>query len=175
MEQNENARTMPSESVQDEILASILQKIGSSGGVSSNAGAAVEVGASSGGAGNSGGTNPLGDIFSSLLSNPDLIAKLPVIISSVKPIIEMLGRGITSGAAAGASADSSGGAVAASATSANATVSAGVLKDSPVHSRGADSRTALLCAMKPYLSDERRNAVDYIVKLSRLGEILKTL
>ena len=173
MEQNENARAMPSESMQDEILASILQRLGGSDGSSTNAGAAVEVGASSGGA-TSVGSNPLGDVFSSLLSNPELIAKLPVIISSVKPIIEMLGKGFSSGAAT----DVGGGTVAtstASTASPDASVSAAALKDTSVHGRGSDSRTALLCAMKPYLSDDRRNAVDYIVKLSRLGEILKTL
>ncbi len=178
MEQNENARTMPSESVQDEILASILQRLGGSGTAPSNTGGAVEVGASSGSGGNSGAANPLGDVFSSLLSNPELIAKLPVIISSVKPIIEMLGKGFSSGASVGTATEASGGTVTASATpapSAEATVGAAAIKDVPVHARGSDSRTALLCAMKPYLSDDRRNAVDYIVKLSRLGEILKTL
>ena len=174
MEQNENARAMPSESMQDEILASILQRLGGSDSSSTNAGAAVEVGASSGGA-TSVGSNPLGDVFSSLLSNPDLIAKLPVIISSVKPIIEMLSKGFSPGAAASTSADASGGAVTTPVASTDASVSAAALKDTSVHGRGSDSRTALLCAMKPYLSDDRRNAVDYIVKLSRLGEILKTL
>lgn len=181
MEQNENARTMPSESVQDEILASILQRLGGSGTAPSNTGGAVEVGASSGGGGNSGAANPLGDVFSSLLSNPELIAKLPVIISSVKPIIEMLGKGFSSGASVGTATEASGGTVTVSGASAtptastDATVSAATLKDTSVHVRGSDSRTALLCAIKPYLSDDRRNAVDYIVKLSRLGEILKTL
>ena len=159
--------------MQDEILASILQRLGGSDSSSTNAGAAVEVGASSGGA-TSVGSNPLGDVFSSLLSNPELIAKLPVIISSVKPIIEMLGKGFSLGAVS-TSADASGGAVATPVASTDATVSTSALNDTSVHGRGSDSRTVLLCAMKPYLSDDRRNAVDYIVKLSRLGEILKTL
>ena len=120
MEQNENARAMPSESMQDEILASILQRLGGSDSSSTNAGAAVEVGASSGGA-TSVGSNPLGDVFSSLLSNPELIAKLPVIISSVKPIIEMLGKGFSPGAAS-TSAEASGGAVATPVASSDASV-----------------------------------------------------
>lgn len=173
MEQNENARAMPNEAAQDEILASILQRLGGSGSASATTGGTGDAVASFG-SGNSGGTNPLGDVFSSLLSNPELIAKLPVIISSVKPIIEMLGKGFSSGGAT----DAGGGTVApstASTASPDASVSAAALKDTSVHGRGSDSRTALLCAMKPYLSDDRRNAVDYIVKLSRLGEILKTL
>jgi hypothetical protein len=164
MDHNEGARAMPSESAQDEILASILQKLGGTqGGV--NTGTAAN--SFSGGMG-TGGANPIGDIFSSVLSNPELIAKLPVIISSVKPIIEILGKG----GAPSSSASESGAVAVGSSASSGAAAS---VKDIHVSAKGTDSRTALLCAMKPYLSEDRRNAVDYIVKLSRLGEILKTL
>ncbi len=172
MEQNENARERPSEAVQDEILASILQRLGGSGGSPDTGGSFGTGVATSAGGVKSGGTNPLGDIFSSVLSNPELLSKLPTIISSVKPIIEMFGKGFYAAAATSAEASSN-----AVATSADATASTAVakVKDIPVSAKSSDSRTALLCAMKPYLSDERRNAVDYIVKISRLGEILKTL
>lgn len=107
------------------------------------------------------GAGMSGDIFSSLLSNPDLLMKLPSIISAAKPIIEMMSQ------------------TKQQASSETATVSAGsVLKPSqPSHhtSHLTDNRTALLCAMKPYLSDDRRRVIDYIVKLGRLGDILKTL
>ncbi|MBR2334844.1 MAG: hypothetical protein IKA62_01320 [Clostridia bacterium] len=110
------------------------------------------------------GAGVSGDIFSSLLSNPDLLMKLPSIISAAKPIIEMMSQPKQQ------------------ASSETATVSAGsVLKPSqpsqPSHhaSHLTDNRTALLCAMKPYLSDDRRRVIDYIVKLGRLGDILKTL
>lgn len=107
------------------------------------------------------GSGMSGDIFSSLLSNPDLLMKLPSIISAAKPIIEMMSQ------------------TKQQASSETATVSAGsVLKPSqPSHhaSHLTDNRTALLCAMKPYLSDDRRRVIDYIVKLGRLGDILKTL
>lgn len=107
------------------------------------------------------GAGMSGDIFSSLLSNPDLLMKLPSIISAAKPIIEMMSQPKQQ------------------ASSETATVSAGsVLKPSqPSHhaSHLTDNRTALLCAMKPYLSDDRRRVIDYIVKLGRLGDILKTL
>lgn len=153
MEQNENARERPGEAAQDEILASILQKIGGTqnGGF---VGTATAV--------SSGGANPIGDIFSSVLSNPELIAKLPSIISSIKPMLEMLSMG-NSPSPSALSADTVG---------ASTTVTKKERHSSDV---GSDRRTALLCAMKPYLSEDRRNAVDYIVKLSRLGEILKTL
>ena len=107
------------------------------------------------------GAGTSGDIFSSLLSNPDILMKLPSIISAAKPIIEMMSQPKQQ------------------ASSEAATVSAGSgLKPSqPSHhaSHLTDNRTALLCAMKPYLSDDRRRVIDYIVKLGRLGDILTTL
>ena len=42
-------------------------------------------------------------------------------------------------------------------------------------SQTEERRAALLCAMKPYLSRDRQEAIDYILKLSRLGDLLKTL
>ena len=144
MEINENARERPSEAVQDEILASFLQKIGSSS-------SADTIGASSEKVG-----DPFGGLLSTILANPEIISKIPAIISSVKPIIDSLTH---------------------QSPTADVPVSASpVTKENAPHGKsGEDSRTALLCAMKPYLSEERRNAVDYIVKLSRLSEILKTL
>ncbi len=38
--------------------------------------------------------------------------------------------------------------------------------------RRPDHRTALLLALKPYLSDGRRQMIDYIVNISRLGDQL---
>ncbi len=146
MAQNENIQ---SETSQDEMLAGILQKLSGAQTPSSNV--------------NSGGTGG-GDLFSSLLSNPELLSKLPTIISTVKPILEMLGSG-------------GGGAIPASAPQSPVTALSAQSTASPLQkgNPSADSRAALLCAMKPYLSRDRQNAIDYIVKLSRLGDILKTL
>ena len=153
MTQNENTL---SEAKQDEILSSILGKI------SPPAQAPQEAIPSPGTGG--------GDLLSSLLSNPELISKLPAILSGVKPILDILKstgaapQGIPSPAVP---------------TSAAITPNTETKKDTPaslVHrSHASDSRTALLCAMKPYLSRDRQNAIDYIVKIGRLGDILKTL
>ena len=104
-----------------------------------------------------------GDILSSLLKNPELLSALPSLLSTVKPILEMLGEKKSVG-------------------DASITASASPSRDpeaSPTQShskpKGQDNRAALLCAMKPYLREERRQAIDYIVKLSQLGDILKTL
>lgn len=41
--------------------------------------------------------------------------------------------------------------------------------------KGADPRTALLCALKPYLSPRRCEVIDYITRISRLGDVMKHL
>jgi hypothetical protein len=147
MSQNEN---IESEQKQDEILASILQKISpptQQPSYQSNTG---------------------GNILSTLLSNPELISKLPAILSSIKPILDMF--------TASGTVQSS---IPTSATVAEPVLPPATEKDTPAglvkHSHKADSRTALLCAMKPYLSHDRQNAIDYIVKIGKLGDILKTL
>jgi len=38
-----------------------------------------------------------------------------------------------------------------------------------------DHLTALLCALRPYLSAERQEIIDYIMKFSKIGDILKKL
>ena len=103
---------------------------------------------------------PQNDLISSLLSNPELISKLPTLISTIKPIFEMLGA--TGGGKAQETAS-----VAAATTSRSEEKSGGTT--------GGDRRSALLCAMKPYLCKDRRDAIDYVIKLSRLGDVLKTL
>ena len=109
-----------------------------------------------------------GDILSSLLSNPELISKLPQILSALGPLMSGLG---------GASQQAGN-------TDTNSFTQAFAPQNSqptapppppPNKKNDYDSRAALLCAMKPYLGAERQNAIDYIIKLSRLGDILKTL
>jgi hypothetical protein len=102
---------------------------------------------------------PNSDIFSSLLSSPELLSKIPTIIATLKPILELLGNAPKTEASEPSLPASS----------------------SPTDPRGqknsaiSDRHSALLCAMKPYLSPERQQAIDYIIKLGRLGDILKTL
>ena len=107
--------------------------------------------------------NPL---LSSLLSNPELLVKLPSIISAAKPIIDMFSQSQKSLSAAPSDSVATG-----------ALISGSDNKSAPTRTLGreAECRNALLCAMKPYLSSDRQNTIDYIVKLSRLGDILKTL
>ncbi|MBR4032173.1 MAG: hypothetical protein IKJ07_05500 [Clostridia bacterium] len=110
-------------------------------------------------------TNPSADIFSALLSNPELLSKLPALISSIKPMLDMLGMGAGSApTSATVSTNTTHGD--------NNSIEAGA----QIKKHSADDRrAALLCAMKPYLSRDRQQAVDYILKLSRLGDVLKSL
>ncbi len=41
--------------------------------------------------------------------------------------------------------------------------------------READKRVALLCALKPYVSEGRREAIDYIIRISQISDILKNI
>ena len=101
--------------------------------------------------------SPLGDsnILSSLLSNPEIMSKLPDIISMISPLMSNL------------SPQGSNNTQSMQKTSLP-------ISHSP-QSHEAQNRSALLCALKPYLKKERQEAIDYMIKLSRLGDILKTL
>jgi hypothetical protein len=97
--------------------------------------------------------------FSILLSDPNLLAKLPSLMAAADPIIEMLSASAPKG----------------SAPSSPSQAVPAIAPQSAKKNEEHDRRTALLCAMKPYLSAERQAAVDQILKLSKLGDILKTL
>ena len=75
-----------------------------------------------------GASSPL----SALAANSELMAKLPELLSVMKPL---LGGAENSGQ--------------------------------------TDKKLALLCALKPYLSPKRCETIDYITKVSRLGDTLK--
>lgn len=102
--------------------------------------------------------NPFGDMLSSILANPELLSKLPAMISAISPIMEMFSQPTKEKETTAKQA---------------AAKPAGAVREIP--KGDSDRRSALLCAMKPYLSTDRQNTIDYIIKLSRLGEILKTL
>ena len=50
-------------------------------------------------------------------------------------------------------------------------------KQAPAHSQkvSPDHRTALLCALKPYLSSGRQEIIDSIIKISKVSEMIKRL
>lgn len=82
------------------------------------------------------GTSP---DLGSILSNPDLLSKLPEVISVLRPML-------THDA-----------------------------EKKPPQKSSPDRRTALLCALKPYLSPRRCEAIDYFTRISKLGEMMKQM
>ena len=77
------------------------------------------------------------------LSNPELLAKLPEVISVLRPMI--------------------GG---------NEKKEGSPKKESP---SADDKRLALLCALKPYLSPGRCEAIDYFARISKLSHMIKNI
>lgn len=77
-----------------------------------------------------------------MLSDPNIMAKLPEVISVLRP---MFGGGAQNEGPKNASAHAS------------------------------DRRMALLCALKPYLSPRRCEAIDYITRISKFGDMMKNL
>ena len=94
------------------------------------------------------------DGLSSLLSNPDLLARLPAMISMLKPMLQ----GLDAAPAKENDKD------------------AVKVADAPVgESSYGKHRHDLLLALKPFLSKERCEAVDMILRLSALGNVLRHL
>lgn len=92
-----------------------------------------------------------GDILSFLLKDPELLSKIPKVISTISPLLSSLNKDSTQN-------------------------KENTEKESKSTQGTKDnSRTSLLYALKPYLSHDRQEAIDYIIKLSKLGEILKSL
>ena len=105
-------------------------------------------------------TNDGGDLLSSLLSSPQLLTALPTVITTIKPLLE----GIANPSSTVRDPP-------------EATASEPVSAQGEGKGNGGsrDRHSALLCAMKPYLGQSRQSAVDYILKLSLLGDVLKNL
>jgi hypothetical protein len=150
MNESENTSTSPPRSTGSDYLSDIIKSIGT-GNIDPSTPDSTRP------------STPQNDLFSSLLSSPELLAKLPTIISTVKPLLEMLSSSSTQSASAHPAAPKV-------AQSGESTLAA---RD--MNHGGNAHRSALLCALKPYLSSDRRQAIDYILKLDRLGDVLKTL
>ena len=53
--------------------------------------------------------------------------------------------------------------------------SAPVIQPKSFSDHGCDDRTRLLLALRPYLSRERQEIIDHIIKFSKIGDLLKRL
>ncbi len=109
-------------------------------------------GASDENPGNQADMSDVSSKISSLLANKELMSMLPDILSAFKPQNK--------------SPKPEGGDLA-----------AGVLISGGHHhhKHGIDKRNALILALKPYLNGRRREAIDYLIRLEKLGNIFKTI
>ena len=112
----------------------------------------------------------LGGGIGSLLSNPEIAAKLPRIMEALAPVMAEMQSEKAPPAEPTANAPTPPEASASSAPpdAALAKLLGGITKPRESSAR----RMALLKALEPYLSDSRREAMEYICKVSGLLDIL---
>ncbi len=94
--------------------------------------------------------------LSSLLSNKEFMSKLPDMLSMLKPSGGSSQPEKSTGGAAPALALVPGG-------------------GGHHHKHDVGRRNALMIALKPYLSPRRREAIEYIIRMDKLGDIFRTL
>jgi hypothetical protein len=90
------------------------------------------------------GTEEGGSPLAALLSNPALMSALPMLIENVGPLMGSLTGGRGSGGA-----------------------------PSSTRPHAVDRHTAPLCAIKPYLSPQRREAAETVIRLCRVWDALE--
>ena len=125
--------------------------------------------------------------FSSLLQNPEIASKLPRIMEALAPVMaEMKAeKSEASGSVKPSAEDAADGVESAAAQTPPgekqgvpdvASLAAGLLSSGGGGGKhthpGLSRRCALLNALKPYLSDGRKEALDYSVKVSTLIDLL---
>lgn len=119
--------------------------------------------------------------ISQLLQNPEIAAKLPRIMEALAPVMaEMKAEKAAGTAVAHAAAPTDGAqdappeaAPAAQAAAASATAASAALPASAgAKPTSASRRMALLRALSPYLSEERQSALDTVMKVSTLLDLL---
>ena len=116
-----------------------------------------------------------------LLQNPEIAAKLPRIMEALAPVMaEMKAEKAAAAAAETAQAPQNATETAEPAETAGAAQAAGASAAAPTvqpaaagaTATAASRRTALLRALAPYLSAERQNALDTVMKVSALLDLL---
>lgn len=115
--------------------------------------------------------------ISQLLQNPEIAAKLPRIMEALAPVMAEMKAEKAAGASASAApvepAQSAAAEAAAPADGIAAAPADGTaLPVSVGKASSASRRMALLRALSPYLSEERQSALDTVMKVSTLLELL---
>lgn len=129
-------------------------------------GQGADLGALLGGLLGGGASGGLGEGIGAVLRDPEAMAKLPAMIEMLRP---MMG-GVSSDAGAG------GEAVPASLPPQGEVAPRKETPPPPSGKKGGDSherRIALLCALRPYLNPRRQEAIDYILRMDRMGKLFR--
>lgn len=108
------------------------------------------------GTGSEGASSDVSSKLSSLLSNKEFMSKLPDMLSMLKPL---------------------GGASQPAKSGGDAAPTMALVPGGGGHHHGHNigRRNALMIALKPYLSPRRREAIEYIIRMDKLGDIFRTL
>ena len=111
--------------------------------------------------------------ISQLLQNPEIAAKLPRIMEALAPVMAEMKAEKAAGTAVAHAAAPTDVAPAAQAAAASATAAPAALPASAgAKPTSASRRMALLRALSPYLSEERQSALDTVMKVSTLLDLL---
>ncbi len=117
------------------------------------------------------GTPDFSSILSGILSNPEMMSA----ISQMADKLKGDGEAPTEQAMPPAPAPTDDSSTAVSKSLGDMAGLLGPLLSATDSTVGNDNRACLLRALKPYLSAGRSEAVDYIIKFSRISEMLKKL
>ena len=103
-----------------------------------------------------------------VLSDPQMMARLPEVIEMLRPMMGGLPAGGGDGEKGDADTGQSG------SDAPGTAVPASVSHKDGRGGRGAhERRIALLCALRPYLSPRRQEAVDYILRMDKMGKLFR--
>ncbi|MBQ6613751.1 MAG: hypothetical protein IIX18_00355 [Clostridia bacterium] len=108
--------------------------------------------------------------FASLLQNPDVLAKLPRIMEALAPVMEEM-KAEKSEKVENKAPNEEGTEESTPASAPAENLLASFLSGGDKNG-GSSPRYALLRALMPYLSDNRKEAMEYILKVSSLIDIL---
>ena len=114
---------------------------------------------------------PIGNgLLGSLLSNPQALQAIPALMSSLGPLLSSLSASRPTGTATPAG-DAPTGAAPTGAAPAGSVPAGG----HPAKKGVPNRHTALLCAIKPYLGSERRQAVESMVQLLKVFDAVQDM
>lgn len=114
----------------------------------------------------------LGGGFASLLQNPEIAAKLPRIMEALAPVMAEMKAEKSDSENATEKSDAEAATASAAAGTPDAAALMSMLGGIGKKNEGSSRRCTLLRALEPYLSDNRKEAMEYILKVSSLIDIL---